>query len=1495
MPLKAAVLRRLSELTPTDHYFISTWDTTKTSTGSSTSVQVKLPLVSSGEYDMVVIWGDGNVDRITTYNQAETTHTYSSSGTYDIYISGTCKGWRFNNSGDKLKLTDISNYGTLDLSTNSAFSGCSNFNSTSTDAPTISTTDLSNTFNGCTVFNGDLSNWDVSGVTNFTQMFLLSGFNNSINSWTIKNDAPIYFTAMFYGSAFNQPLGDWDTSAVVDMSSMFNFNFSFNQDLGNWNVSNVDTFNSMFSTALAFNNGGTGTINNWTINTTENVNMYRMFYNSRDFDQPIGSWNTANVTTMSGMFGGSNVTNSCKFNQDIGSWDVSSVTNMSYMFWNNTAFNQDIGSWNTGNVTNFGGMFQWATSFDQDIGSWNVAKCTSFDSMFRDTGSSGFNNGGTGTINNWTLNSTSNISLRRMFQNAKAFNQPISNWNTTKVTTLEGTFLDATGFNNGGATGISGWDVSNVTTMQETFRNTGSFNQDISNWNINKVTNFSYMFSGSDLFNNGGATGINDWNIGTASSINMSYMFNDADAFNQPISNWDVSKVTNMSSMFAQNQTFDQNIGSWSITNVTNIASFLANATDSSFSSDNLDAIYSGWTDYQLQSGLTTSFGTARYSSLGVPGRELLTRSADTVSITNVEANGRDSNYVKITTTSAHGLSNGDKVFIKDVFGTTEANGAFKITGVTSTTFELLGTDFQNTYTSGGTVILGYGWTITDGGMTAFTFEVDTTRTSTGSSTSTQFKLPLVSTGSYNMTVDWGDSSSDVITAYNQAEITHTYASSGTYTIIITGTCKGWQFNNTGDRLKLMDISNFGCLDLSTNGAFYGCSNLNFTATDAPIISTTSFENMFRSSGNTPEAGQGTLIGSTWYFSFNSDIDHWDVSKVTNMYNCFNSGFSRRGLFNQPLGSWDVSNVTNMTFMFVSQGFYNQNLNDWDTGRVTNMSGMIGEAVGFRNGATGSTPAALTWDVSNVTTFTDFTYSLGHGFDCDISSWNVSKVTSFRRIVWACGNFNADIGGWQINTTQSVDMNGMFELSTTFNQDLSSWNMNKVTSVRNMFNGADSFTNGGNPDGLDNWDVSNVTDFGGCFAGYNTTNLSCPFNGDISSWNVSKGTNFGSMFRNNTQFNKDIGSWQFTTTSNISMSLMFDNATSFNNGGATGIGDWNTSRVTNMQELFGGDNTTISCKFNQPIGSWNTGNVTNMSYMFRYNTAFNQNIGSWNVSNVTNMQETFRNATSFNQNIGSWNTGKVTNFRGIFQAASAFNQNLGSWDVSKGTNFFSMFYQASAFNNGGSGDIDNWTFTTTSNFSMTFMFHSTAFNQSINNWNTERVTNMSYMFAGTGPGDTAKTSLKYWDITNLTTASYLTFPYNLSTSIYTDILINWASQSPDIQKATMDVGGSTYTSSAAEYKALLTRSESTIGVVNVDDDGSGSIIVTTDGSHGLSTGNIISISGVDGTTEANGVWEIDVTGSDEFILIGSTFTNAYSSGGTVTIGHGWTITDGGQV
>ena len=93
---------------------------------------------------------------------------------------------------------------------------------------------------------GDISYWDVSNVTNMAYMFTgCVNFNQDISRWNVSSVTDMSY--MFFGCVnFNQNISSWDVSKVKDMCTMFKFCKSFNQDLSKWNVSNVRQHVYMF-------------------------------------------------------------------------------------------------------------------------------------------------------------------------------------------------------------------------------------------------------------------------------------------------------------------------------------------------------------------------------------------------------------------------------------------------------------------------------------------------------------------------------------------------------------------------------------------------------------------------------------------------------------------------------------------------------------------------------------------------------------------------------------------------------------------------------------------------------------------------------------------------------------------------------------------------------------------------------------------------------------------------------------------------------------------------------------------------------------------------------------------------------------------------------------------------------------------------------------------------------------------------------------------------
>ena len=270
-------------------------DTTQTSGTATPDDQFLLPLGGSTPPNFTINWGDGTSDVITSDSQPEVLHTYASPGEYFVEItSGVITNWRFQGTGDAVKLMEIYDWSKWNINTAGAFDGCINLVSSATSVPTISSTSLSSMFRDCYLFNGPINNWNVSGVTDMNNMFSgASSFNQPLNSWDVSIVEDMSY--MFGGAVmFNQPLDSWDVSSVTSMQGMFFSAVAFNQPLNSWDVSNVDNMQQMFNIALAFN-------------------------------QPLNNWDVSSVTNMLGMFFGDLMT----FNQNIGSWDISNVTSFS--------------------------------------------------------------------------------------------------------------------------------------------------------------------------------------------------------------------------------------------------------------------------------------------------------------------------------------------------------------------------------------------------------------------------------------------------------------------------------------------------------------------------------------------------------------------------------------------------------------------------------------------------------------------------------------------------------------------------------------------------------------------------------------------------------------------------------------------------------------------------------------------------------------------------------------------------------------------------------------------------------------------------------------------------------------------------------------------------------------------------------------------------------------------------------------------------------------
>ena len=135
------------------------------------------------------------------------------------------------------------------------------------------------------------------------------------------------------------------------------------------------------------------------------------------------------------------------------------------------------------------------------------------------------------------------------------------------------------------------------------------------------------------------------------------------------------------------------------------------------------------------------------------------------------------------------------------------------------------------------------------------------------------------------------------------------------------------------------------------------------------------------------------------------DIQHWDVSQVTNMAYLFSPTRAignttvRNGLtsFNGNIRNWDVSKVTHINGMFYYATTFNQSLDQWDVSGVKDMRSMFEEATSFNQ---------------------------------PMGQWNVSEVTSMGKMFTGATSFNQPLGQW--NVSGVTNMGGMFQRATAF-------------------------------------------------------------------------------------------------------------------------------------------------------------------------------------------------------------------------------------------------------------------------------------------------------------------------------------------------------------------------------------------------------------------------------------------------------------------------------
>ena len=271
--------------------------------GNTDGLTISVPLGSSAfgspAPNVIVDWGDGSNNTYTSTGVKS--HTYSSTGTYQVTITGTLPEWRQDNYGGTAKqkaLISVDKWtNALGLtSLRQAFDGAINLQAVPDNLPSGVTT-LQGAFRLTKIASPTISSWNTSNVTNMYGTFIDAVFNQPIGNWNVGNVTNMYYT-FYNASTFNQNIGTWNVSNVTDMEAMFQGATSFNQNISSWNVGNVTNMPYMFQGATSFNQN----LSSWITGLTSQPTAFTsganaIFANNSNLLKPFLSNGTTRITT----------------------------------------------------------------------------------------------------------------------------------------------------------------------------------------------------------------------------------------------------------------------------------------------------------------------------------------------------------------------------------------------------------------------------------------------------------------------------------------------------------------------------------------------------------------------------------------------------------------------------------------------------------------------------------------------------------------------------------------------------------------------------------------------------------------------------------------------------------------------------------------------------------------------------------------------------------------------------------------------------------------------------------------------------------------------------------------------------------------------------------------------------------------------------------------------------------------------------------------------
>jgi len=685
---------------------------------------------------------------------------------------------------------------------------------------------------------------------------------------------------------------------------------------------------------------------------------------------------------------------------------------------------------------------------------------------------------GTARFSSGAPNLSATTDMTNTFRGCSSMISGLNFWDVSTIELMEGTFQDASAF--GGI--LSSWNVSSVTSMRDMFHGASHFSGGLEglSWDVASVTNMSGMFAGATSFTNG-STG--SWDVSTVTT--MANMFAGATNFNGFISEWNVKNVASMIGMFGEAESFNQNLNDWDVSSVTNMFAMFKGAKK-------FNKSLKDW-DVSHVTNMSFMFCDAEAYNQDISKWEITNVS---LMVDFLKDSGMSPNFY-------------DKALMSWLSQTVVSGVTLGVGNIT----------FCAAAAERALLVGSYNWNITDGGKSCY----DPSALVLIFETTLPNQTVYVRSNAFNnnyYSVDW--ESDGIIDSIDVSYISgHAYPTPGRYAVSITGDFRAPYMRD----YALREIAQWGDVIFTNLGASFRNNDLlQVTATDAPTLSDIGFGGV----------SMGGMFSNCYIL--NADINHWDVSNVTDMSDMFYNISD----FNQDLNDWNVENVTDMNRMFSFARAFNGDISSWDVGKVTDMSKM---------------------------------FSVAQSFNQDIGSWNVESVTDMSEMFTETYDFNQDIGDWEVGAV--TNMSNMFRTNLAFNQDISQWDVSQVTDMSAMFWDCDSFNKS-----ISNWNVRKVESFESMFF------RAIAFNQHFNGWLTLAARDMSSMFNGATSFNQRIDG--LFTVNVTDMRSMFEGATAYNQP----MISLHVGNVDSMSRMF--YNAT---SLDQNLENWDITNVTDMTDM----------------------------------------------------------------------------------------------------------------------------------------------------------------------------------------------------------------------------------------------------------------------------------------------------------